>query len=198
MAFDNVRLPDDIERESISAPRFQTSVVTLGKGAEQRNVDWAQQRLSFDISYGIQYETDVKVIVDFFYARLGRARGFRFKDWSDYKAVDEHLGTGDGVKTQFQLVRNYTSSVTYVRKILCPVAGTISVKVDGVAALYSIDLATGIITLNTPAADGKAVTASFEFDVPVRFDSDKLELNIAIFNASAIESITLVELPTRT
>ena len=198
MAFDNVRLPDDIERESISAPRFQTSVVTLGKGAEQRNVDWAQQRLSFDISYGIQYETDVKVIVDFFYARLGRARGFRFKDWSDYKAVDERLGTGDGVKTQFQLVRNYTSSVTYVRKILCPVAGTVSVKVDGVAALYSIDLATGIITLNTPAADGKAVTASFEFDVPVRFDSDKLELNIAIFNASAIESITLVELPTRT
>lgn len=198
MAFDNVRLPDNIERESISAPRFQTSVVTLGKGAEQRNVDWAQQRLSFDISYGIQYEDDVKEVIDFFYARLGRARGFRFKDWSDYKAVDERLGTGDGVKTQFQLVRNYTSSVTYVRKILCPVAGTVSVKVDGVAALYSIDLATGIITLNTPAADGKAVTASFEFDVPVRFDSDKLELNIAIFNASAIESITLVELPTRT
>lgn len=198
MAFDNVRLPEDIERESISAPRFQTSVVTLGRGAEQRNVDWAQQRLSFDISYGIQYEDDVKKVIDFFYARLGRARGFRFKDWSDYKGVDEKLGVGDGVKTAFQLVRNYTSSVTYVRKILCPVADTVSVKVDGVAALFSIDLATGIITLNTPAADGKNVTASFEFDVPVRFDSDKLELNIAIFNASAIESITLVELPTRT
>lgn len=197
MAFDNVRLPEDIERDSVSSPRFQTTVTTLGRGAEQRNVDWAQQRCKFDISYGIQYEDDVKKVVDFFYARLGMARGFRFKDWSDYKGENELLGIGDGTKTAFQLVRNYVSLVTYVRKILCPVAGSVSVTVDGSPALFGINNDTGVITLTAPAANGKEVRASFEFDVPVRFNSDELKLNIAIFNASAIDSIELVELPTR-
>lgn len=198
MAFDDVRLPEEIERESRSMPRFQTSVVTLGRGAEQRNVDWLQQRLKFDISYGIQYKEDVDAVIAFFYARLGRARGFRFKDWSDYQANNQQIGTGDGSKTKFQLVKRYTSLVTYVRKILCPVAGTIAVTVNGSPVTFTPDLATGEVTLASPPAAAAVVRATFEFDVPVRFDSDELSLSIALFNASAVESIDLVELPTRT
>lgn len=179
-------------------PRFQTSVVTLGRGAEQRNVDWLQQRLKFDISYGIQYKENVDAVIAFFYARLGRARGFRFKDWSDYQADNQQIGTGDGVKTKFQLVKRYTSLVTYVRKILCPVAGTIAVTVNGSPVTFTPDLATGEVTLASPPAAAAVVRATFEFDVPVRFDSDELSLSIALFNASAVESIDLVELPTRT
>ena len=198
MAFDNVRLPEQIERDSQSLPRFQTSVVTLGRGAEQRNVDWAQPRARFDISYGIQDEDDYHEIRDFFYARIGKARGFLFKDWSDYKATNQLLGIADGVKTKFQLVKRYVSSVTFIRKIIAPVGGTVKVYVNGVLTTASVDLLTGEITFFSPPASSTAITADFEFDVPVRFDTDELPIQIHIFSAASIGSIELVELPTRT
>lgn len=198
MAFDNVRLPDEIERDSQSIPRFQTSVVTLGRGAEQRNVDWSVQRLRFDISYGIQSEEDYHVIRDFFYARLGKARGFLFKDWSDYKAKNQPIGVGDGVTTKFQLTKRYTSSVTFVRKILAPVGGTVKVYVSGVLTPVTTNLLTGEITFGVAPVATAPITADFEFDVPVRFDTDELPIQIHIFSAASIGSIELVELPTRT
>lgn len=198
MAFDNVRLPEQIERDSKTIPRFQTSVVTLGRGAEQRNVDWAIQRSRFDISYGIQDEDDYHEVRDFFYARLGKARGFLFKDWSDYKAKNQLLGIGNGVQTTFQLVKRYVSSVTYIRTILAPVDGTVKAYINGVLTPVSVNLLTGQITFLSPPAASTAITAEFEFDVPVRFDVDELPIQIHIFSAASIGSIELVELPTRT
>lgn len=198
MAFDNVRLPEQVERDSKSIPKFQTSVVTLGRGAEQRNVDWAAQRCRFDISYGIQDEDDYHEVRDFFYARLGKARGFLFKDWSDYKAQGQLLGIGDGVKTKFQLIKRYTSSVTYVRTILAPVDGTVRAYVNGVLTSASVNLLTGEITFLGAPASSTTITADFEFDVPVRFDVDELPIQIHIFSAASIGNIELIELPTRT
>lgn len=198
MAFDNVRLPEQIERDSQSFPRFQTTITTLGRGAEQRNVDWAQQRCRFDISYGIQDERDYGEVRDFFYARLGKARGFLFKDWSDYKGTGQLLGIGNGVTTKFQLVRRYTSGVTYVRKIIAPVNGTVKAYVNGVLTTVSTNYDTGEITFLSAPAASTAVTADFEFDVPVRFDADELPIKMHIFSAASIGSIELVELQKRT
>lgn len=195
MAFDNVRLPEDVERGAQGGPAFQTSVVALGTGREQRNVDWSAQRCSFDISYGIQYKEDFVSVVKFFYARLGKARGFRFKDWSDFEAVNEQIGVGDGSNKIFQLVKNYTSLVQYQRKITRPVSGTVTVLVDGVVEPFGVNVNTGVVTFDTAPADEAVITASFEFDVPVRFDSDKLNLDIKTFEAAAIGSIDVVELP---
>lgn len=194
MAFDNVRLPEEIERGAQGGPAFQTSVITLGTGREQRNVDWSAQRCSFDISYGIQYKEDFVEVVKFFYARLGKARGFRFKDWSDFDATDEQIGVGDGTNKIFQLVKNYTSLVQYQRKITRPVTGTVAVRVDGVVAPFTVNINTGVVTFVTAPAEDVIITADFEFDVPVRFDSDKLNLDIRTFETAAIGSIDIVEL----
>ncbi len=198
MAFDNVRLPEQIERDSQSFPRFQTTVTTLGRGAEQRNVDWMQQRCRFDISYGIQDEEDYHEVRDFFYARMGKARGFLFKDWSDYKATGQLLGVGDGTTTKFQLVKRYTSAVTYIRKIIAPVGGTVKAYVNGVLTTASVNATTGEITFFAAPASSTTITADFEFDVPVRFDADELPIKIHIFSAASIGGIEIVELPTRT
>lgn len=195
MAFDNVRLPEDIERGAQGGPAFQTTIITLGTGREQRNVDWLAQRCSYDVSYGVQSKTDFAAVVKFFYARLGRARGFRFKDWTDYQATDEQIGIGDGSDTTFQLIKNYSSVVTYQRKITRPVAGTTSIKVDGVITSFLVNNDTGIITISPAPANLSIITASFEFDVPVRFDSDKLELNARTDTVASIPSIEIVELP---
>lgn len=198
MAFDNVRLPEDIERGSQSIPRFQTTVTTLGKGAEQRNADWAQQRMKFDISYGIQGEDDYHDVRDFFMARLGRARGFLFKDWSDYQVTNQQIATGDGVTTQFQLTKRYVSSVTYERTILAPVNGTVQMYVNGTPTSASVSYTTGVVTFTPAPANATVIAASFEFDVPVRFDTDEFPIELHIWDAASIGSIEIVELPTRT
>ncbi len=195
MAFDNVRLPEDIERGAQGGPAFQTTIVALGTGREQRNVDWFAQRCSYDVSYGVQKKSDFIAVVKFFYARLGRARGFRFKDWTDYEAVNEQIGIGDGSTILFQLVKNYNSLVTYQRKITRPVAGTTSIRVNGVITPFSINVDTGVVTINPAPAIAAVITASFEFDVPVRFDSDKLDLNARTWEVASIPSIEIVELP---
>ncbi len=193
MAFDDVRLPEEVEQGMTGGPRFQTSVIALGNGSEQRNADWPSQRGEWDISYGISDKTYFMDIIKFFYARIGKARSFRFKDWTDFEGTDELLGEGDGAATTFQLLRNYTSGpVTYSRTIRKPVTGTVVVKVAGVVVGASVDYATGIVTIAAPAL-GADVTASFEFDVPVRFDTDKLNIRATLHNAAAIESMPLVE-----
>jgi uncharacterized protein (TIGR02217 family) len=43
-------------------------------------------------------------------------------------------------------------------------------------------------------AIGAAVTAGFHFDVPVRFDTDYLEVDLSAFAAGMIPKIPLVEI----
>jgi uncharacterized protein (TIGR02217 family) len=194
--FDDVRLPEEVERGATGGPRFQTSITVLATGAEQRNVDWSTQRARWELSYGVQTKTDFNDVIKFFYARQGRARGFRFKDWSDFEALTQNLGTGTGVLTTFQLVKKYTSVVTYTRNITRPVNGTVSIFLDGVLQVsgVSVNHATGLVTFTAAPGMGVVVTATFEFDVPVRFDTDELQLRLETFDAAAIESLPVVEL----
>jgi uncharacterized protein (TIGR02217 family) len=194
MAFDNVRLPDDIERGAKGGPKFQTSIIALGNGSEQRNVDWLRTRASFDVGYGISSKADFMEIIKFFYARQGKARGFRFKDWSDYQATDQEIGTGDGVTVAFQLVKDYTSLVTFRRTITRPVTGSVVVKVDGVTTAVTVNTTTGIVTFAVAPILNAVITASFEFDVPVRFDTDELILDLETFDAASIGSVPLIEI----
>lgn len=192
--FDDVRLPEEVERGASGGPRFQTSITVLATGREQRNVDWASQRAKWEIAYGIQRKTDFMDVVAFFYTRQGRARGFRFKDWSDFEGISEQLGTGNGTQQDFQLVKNYSSIVTYSRKITRPVTGTISVTLDGTpTAAWSLQ-PLGIIRFTVAPTAGQIVRASFQFDVPVRFDTDELEINLETFDAASIRSLSIVEL----
>lgn len=196
MSFDEVRLPDDVERGAQGGPEFKTTVLQLSSGFEVRNVDWAIARGRWDIGYGIQNLSTLNLVRDFFYARQGRARGFRFKDWSDFSGELQNIGTGDGVTTAFQLRKQYTSgAVTYNRPVKKPVTGTVRVFLDGVESFaFTVDTTTGVVTMSVAPGAGIVLTASFEFDVPVRFDSDQLEVNMAIFNAGSIPQLPVVEL----
>ena len=194
MAFDNVRLPVEVERGAEGGPKFQTSIIALGNGSEQRNVDWIAQRGKWDVGYGVEDKAGFSEVIRFFYARQGKARGFRFKDWSDFEGSNEQIGVGNDAITSFQLVKNYTSLVFFQRKITRPVQGTVQVFVDGVPAVAAINHNTGIVTFTEAPALNAVITATFEFDVPVRFDTDELRLNVLTFNAASIPSIPIVEL----
>jgi uncharacterized protein (TIGR02217 family) len=206
MAFHEVRFPDDISRGARGGPERRTRIVELASGDEERNSPWADSRRRYDAAYGIRRADDLAAVVAFFEARHGRLYGFRWKDWSDYKsclpsgspsAADQIIGEGDGISTQFQLVKVYASGAqSYARRIVKPVAGTVLVALDGTpqGSGWSVDPSTGVVSFAAAPGNGVIVTAGFEFDVPVRFDTDRLDVTLDIERMGSIASIPLVEI----
>jgi uncharacterized protein (TIGR02217 family) len=206
MAFHEVRFPDNIGRGARGGPERRTQIVELASGDEERNASWANSRRRYDVAYGIRRADDLAVVVAFFEARNGRLHGFRFKDWADYRSglpsqlpgpTDQALGTGDGTTTVFQLVKRYSSGAqSWVRTIGKPVAGTVRIALDSLeqGAGWTVDTATGLVTFATAPAAGVSVTAGFEFDVPVRFDSDALDVTLDVERLGSITSVPLLEI----
>ena len=132
-------------------------------------------------------------------AGIAWERLFDAPEETDYKAAGQLLGTGDDVLTQFQLVKHYPSgSVIEVRTITKPVAGTVKVYLGGIEQLsgWSVDTTTGLVTFGTAPTLGVEVTAYFEFDVPVRFDTDHMAVTIESYRLHAWQQIPIVELRT--
>ena len=195
--FHEVRFPDNIAYGATGGPEFATTVVVSGAGHEQRNVNWAEARGRWDVGSGLKDQARLDELIAFFRARKGRAYGFRFKDWTDYKATGQLLGTGDDARTQFQLVKHYPSgSVIEIRPVTKPVAGTVRIYQDAIEQLagWSVDVTTGLITFTAAPMVGVQITADFEFDVPVRFDTDHMAVTIETFGLHRWQQIPIVEL----
>jgi uncharacterized protein (TIGR02217 family) len=206
MAFDEIRLPLNVGYGAGGGPLFSTDIVTIDGGYERRNQNWSQARRKFDARTGVRSVIDGTLLLAFFQARAGRARGFRLKDWQDYSsasdgvstpsATDQTIGAGDGATTTFQLVKNYGSAgITYARMIQKPVSGSVLIAFNGVAQTsgWSVDSTTGLVTFAAAPASGVAIAAGFQFDVPVRFDTDQLSLT-ADDNGLAEAAIPLIEI----
>lgn len=206
MAFHEVRFPDNISRGARGGPERRTQIVELASGAEQRNASWANSRRRYDVAYGIRRADDLAAVVAFFEARNGRLHGFRFKDWADFKSclpsqpvapADQSIGTGNGSATQFQLTKRYTSGAqSWTRAITKPVAGTVTIALNGTPQVsgWSVSTTTGLVTFTTAPGAGVAITAGFEFDVPVRFDTDLLDITLDLERLGSITSIPLLEI----
>ena len=206
MAFHEIRFPDNISRGARGGPERRTQVVELASGDEERNASWANSRRRYDVAYGIRRADDLAAVVSFFEARNGRLYGFRFKDWADYKssipsaainATNQNIGMGTGAVTQFQLVKRYTSGAqSWTRAITKPVAGTVTMALNGAVqgSGWTLNTATGLVTFTTAPGLGITVTAGFEFDVPVRFDTDMLDVTLDIERLGSITSIPLLEI----
>ena len=206
MAFHEVRFPDNISRGARGGPERRTQIVELASGDEERNASWANSRRRYDVAYGIRRADDLASVVAFFEARNGRLHGFRYKDWADYKSglpsqaispTDQQIGTGTGSLQTFQLSKRYTSGAqTWVRTIAKPVTGTVRVALGMVEQMsgWTLDATTGVVTFNTAPANGIIVRAGFEFDVPVRFDSDTLDVTLDFERLGSITAIPLLEI----
>ncbi len=197
MTFHEVRFPDDIAYGASGGPAYSTSVISTASGYEQRNQNWAAARGKWDVSSGLKKQSQLETLIAFFRARKGKAHGFRFKDWTDYKAAGQTLGIGDGTTQIFQLVKNYASGAgSEIRTITKPVSGTVAVYANGVKKTtgVSVNATTGIVTFSTAPAQGVIITADFEFDVPVRFDTDEMDVTIENFNLNEWSDIPIIEI----
>lgn len=197
MSFVEVQFPPDISYGATGGPMFSTDVTETFGGWEQRNINWSQARGQWNVSHGVKTDAQLAALLAFFRARRGKAIGFRFKDWSDFKAQNQVIGTGNGTQTAFQIVKSYTSGGnTADRTIKKPVAGTVQVYKDGVLQTsgMTVSTTTGVVTFTSAPANGALITANFEFDVPARFDTDQMDVNLETFGASSWAGIPIVEI----
>jgi uncharacterized protein (TIGR02217 family) len=207
MGFHDVRFPANLSFGSVGGPERRTDVVTLANGFEERNTPWAHSRRRYDAGLGMRSLDDIELLIAFFEARQGQLYGFRWKDWSDYKTCraseavgfqDQIVAYGDGETTQFQLNKSYQSGdAVYVRPVKKPVLGTVKAGVQGQELFEAIDwevnTVTGMITFATPPAESAAVSAGYEFDVPVRFDTNRIATSVASFQAGEVPNVPIVE-----
>lgn len=196
LGFHEVQFPPKIAYGATGGPEFNTTIAKMQGGAEQRNINWPKPLGSWDISTGLKNKADLDILKAFFLNRFGKAYGFRFKDWTDYQGVGQSLGSGNGTKTQFQLTKTYSSGgYSYVHDIKKPVSGTVAIYLNSVlqSSGYTLNLTTGIVTFSVAPANGVAVSADYEFDVPVRFDTDKLAARAEGPNIYVWDSIPIVE-----
>ncbi len=207
MAFHEVRFPANLSFGSVGGPERRTEIVALASGFEERNTPWAHARRHYDAGVGLRSLDDVERLIAFFEARGGQLHGFRWKDWADYKSCpasravdyeDQYLGLGDGVTTAFALRKTYASGgVEYLRPITKPVEGTVKVGIQGnhqaEAVHFGVDFTSGIVTFFEPPGEGARVTAGFEFDVPVRFDTDRIAVSVQSFQAGDLPQVPVVE-----
>jgi len=207
--FHDVLFPLPVSFGATGGPERRNEIVRLTSGREKRNARFSHSRRSYDAGSGVKSLEDLYDVLAFFEARRGSLNAFRFRDPFDMKscrpsaepsALDQALGTGDGRTASFLLAKNYGDPPdAYVRLIRKPVEGTLLVAVAGVEksspADFAFDDATGSVVFATAAVPpaGAVVTAGYVFDVPVRFDAERIEISLTAFKAGQIPSIPLVE-----
>lgn len=205
-SFHEVTFPLRLALGTSGGPSRRTDIVALSNGRESRNQRWKDARRRYDAGSGVRSVNDLYAVVAFFEARAGQLYGFRFTDPVDFQscgpeeaiaATDQLLGLGDGERTAFPLVKRYVDAGgSTERAITKPQGGTVTVSIEGATlggAAFAVDAATGVVTLVVPPAEGAEVRAGFRFDVPVRFDTDRIEVDLEAFRAGRIPSIPLIE-----
>ena len=207
MNFHEVRFPASLSFGSVGGPERRTEVVTLANGFEERNTPWAHSRRRYDAGLGMRSLDDVEALIAFFEARQGQMYGFRWKDWSDYKSSkaseevsfrDQTIAVGDGQTTVFPLKKVYQSGLfSYERPISKPVPGSVRIGIEDDEMFdtldYTVEDSTGLITFARAPSATMLITAGFEFDVPVRFDTDRIQTSVASFQAGDAPNVPVVE-----
>ncbi|KRB50173.1 glycoside hydrolase family 24 [Rhizobium sp. Root708] len=207
--FHEVRFPLRLSLSTSGGPIRRTDIVNLSNGRESRNSRWRDARRSYDAGSGLRSVADLYEVLEFFEARSGELHGFRFRDPVDWisgrpgmpvSSMDQPIGTGDGVTANFTLTKTYKdAAAASLRRIFKPVAGSVVVAVGGVPqpdSAFISDPATGIVSFapDQIPPPGALISAGYEFDVPVRFATGRIDINLSAFNAGRIPTIPLTEI----
>jgi uncharacterized protein (TIGR02217 family) len=188
--FETPRFPDDISYNSVVDTEYKTDIVDMSGGSESRLIRWADARRYYNAAFGVRTMSQLDALLAFFHSCKGRAHGFRFNDPLDNQsatlgkqitAADQILVPVGSSSTQYQLRKRYNAGATVYRDIIKPIADSVLVAIGGTPTTsgWTLDDTTGILTFSSSPAG--VVTAGFQFDVPCRFDTDKLSADLVSY-----------------
>lgn len=190
--FEEIRFPTDISYGIYGGPEFSTDIVTTSNGHEFRNINWQHPRSKFNFSVNNLSKEQIDYLQTFFRARKGKAIGFRFKDHLDFKTSKQLIAIADGTQKNFQLIKTYDQTIRLITK---PVPGTVVIFINNkISNNLTIDYSNGIISFDHAPKKGEIIHADFEFDIPVRFDTDFFAGSIDGYNNYSLLNISIIEI----
>ncbi len=192
MAFLDVSFPQSVAASVSRGLVRKVNILTLANGEERRSARWRNSLRVYNAGSGIRDLDDLDAVVQLFEEVEGTLHSFRFRDWADFQSgatrqpptpFDQTIGVGDGSTKTFQLTKSYGRTAPYTRAITKPLAESVRIAVDGIErGDWSLDATSGEVTFVGTPSEGMAVTAGFLFDVPVRFASDQLDVDLSFFS----------------
>ena len=195
LPFYEINFPSDIAYGASGGAEFFTDITTSSSGFEQRNINWSSSRCYYNLAQSIKTKDQLDILISFFRLVKGKAIGFRFKDWSDYQIVQQKVANSDGNTTNFQIIKEYEFyDSKVIRKITKPVKDKVKIFCNQTLVFPNIDYTTGEIIFDKPPNTGDEIIVDAEFDVPVRFDIDKLTTSIENYGVYTHYEIPLVEI----
>lgn len=172
MAFIDARLNKRYGYGFQGGPQWNTISNPLRSGRERRMKAWSMPKYRFTANYATFSDAEKEELLGAFMAAAGSFASFRFRDWNDFKAIDQIIGVGDGTSTPMQLVRNYFfGSAVMTRPITLPLNPVVLDDDDQVIDV-TVDPLTGIATPATNWPNGKVLRWNGKFDTRVHFASD--------------------------
>lgn len=196
--FIEIQFPVDISYGSSGGPEYFTEILSTTNGCEIRSSKLHNHKMKFNISTGIKNKEQIEGMMRFFRCCRGRNIGFRYKDWSDFTGKNEPVKIINSHTLQLMKIYKLDVNTTYERVINKPVKNSIKIQInDNIIpdTQLEVDYTTGIIVLPNHKIDEEntRVLASFEFDVPVRFNTDYLPVTIENYNFYSLPPIELIE-----
>lgn len=192
MSFVNARINECMAYGFTGGPEWSTLIIPMDNGREQRNGQWLYPKSRFSADYLNLNRDDQQMVLQYFHAMRGRLHCFRFRDWNDYEASNELQAPEIGTSTPMQLVKTYgVANQLTTRIIQAPVDSTVILLRDGTPVDGDWDYGAGKFTPSSSFTAG-TYTASFQFDLWVRFDSDFNAFSIGSVNAHSA-TIDVVE-----
>lgn len=207
--FHDVLFPIEISLGCRGGPQRATEIVILGSGREERNARWQHARRRYDAGTGVRTLALLSQVTAFFEERRGRLYGFRWRDGADDRScapgavpspTDQLIGLGDGTTRSFGLVKTYGGAFApYRRPITRPVISSLRIAVAGVEQAlarwaFDPDARAILFAANAIPPAGAEIRAGYIFDVPVRFDTDHLDIDQTDLTQGRIPTIPILEI----
>jgi uncharacterized protein (TIGR02217 family) len=174
MAFFEQQFPPIISSNMQGGPRFLTDKSYTAGGQRITNRRSQYPLHEYSLAHPVREGDMFEQLRAFFYVVGGDADGFRFKDWSDYKAAQAQTSATLITGSVYQLNKLYTFGArTFTRPIFKPIPGAQIFRTrlgttTNITGTSAIDFAAGRVTVTGHSA-GDTYTWSGEFDIPAAF-----------------------------
>lgn len=184
MTVEKVYLPANFSMDTeFGAGGWDTEVVRLKSGKDQRVSFTVIPLRSFTLSYNALTKADVDAIVALFEDREGMLKPFLAKDFTNYLLEDELILTATGGEGTAQIQQSIGLGNPLTRTIRHIDNATLVVKKNGttmtLASEYSVSAA-GLLTFVSPLNAADEITVSCEFFTPVTFETDDISRSIVV------------------
>ena len=197
--FYNAKFPENMYIFFEKSINFNTEINKTKNFTEQRITLNNDCYNTYTLNYNNLTHYNLEEIVSFFNIVKGRYSTFRFKDWSDYKVINQLIDSYNGLNN-FQLKKTYSinlldnTQVFYTKNITKPVKDKVKIYINSIETTnFTMDYNTGIFNINNTLSENDIISADFEFDINVRFFSDELRIVNKTKNISEIKDLKLIE-----